>query len=58
LIPLLLTVGSGLGLLSISAMIADCYMTNFSVKRKLFRYLTVLEVKPEDEEELLNTVGI
>ena len=51
IIPLFLTVGAGLGLLSISAMLADCFMANFSEKRKLYRNLTVFEIKPEEEEK-------
>lgn len=61
ILPLFLTVGAGLGLLSISTMLADCFMSNFSKKRKFYRNLTVFEPGPEDEETFnksLNTNSI
>lgn len=51
IIPLLLTVGSGLGLLSISSLIADFYMSTFAKNRKLFKKATLYEIKDDKDKE-------
>jgi hypothetical protein len=37
IVPLLLTIGAGLGLMSISVLIADCFLLYCTRKRKIFK---------------------
>jgi hypothetical protein len=66
IIPLMTTIGAGLGLMGISVILADCVMVNFSKKKAMFIKFKELDMKeaavkttinsdePKQEEELLS----
>lgn len=54
LIPLLLTVGAGVGLLSVATLVADCFLLNFSSKKKLYREMKELDYEGENIEQSLS----
>ena len=45
IIPLMLTIGAGLGLMSISVLVADCVMLHCTKDRKFFQKMKELDVK-------------
>ena len=46
-VPTLLTIGSGLGLLSLATVLADLALLNVATKRKFYKELKVLDYKSE-----------
>lgn len=48
LVPLLLTIGAGLGLMSLSVVVADCVMLHCTKKKKLYQQVKELEVNKDD----------
>lgn len=60
ILPLMIKIGTGFGLMSISVILADCVMLNFTQKKKLFQKLKEVDAKEalpdgsiqvEEEEE-------
>ncbi len=51
ILPLMLTIGAGVGLMSISVVIADCVLLNFTQKKKIFQKLKELDVKDVELQE-------
>ena len=49
-IPFFTTIGSGIGLLSIATLVADCLLLNLTKKRKFYQKLTAPETDNEEEE--------
>ena len=45
IIPLMITIGAGLGLMSLSVLVADCVLLNFTNKKKLYQKLKELDAK-------------
>ncbi len=45
LIPLMLTIGAGIGLMSISVLVADCVMLHCTKDRKYFAKMKELDLK-------------
>jgi hypothetical protein len=45
ILPLMLTIGAGVGLMSISVIVADCVLLNLTEKKKIFQKLKELDVK-------------
>ena len=45
IIPLMTTIGSGLGLMGISVVFADCIMRNFSKKKDIFQKMKEVDMK-------------
>ena len=45
IVPLLLTIGSGIGLLSLSVVIADCVMLNCTKDKGFYKKMKELDVK-------------
>jgi len=45
IIPLMTTLGSGLGLMGISVVFADCIMRNFSKKKDIFQKMKEVDMK-------------
>lgn len=48
IVPLMLTIGAGIGLMSISVILADCVLLNFTKKKKLYK-----EIKEIDASAML-----
>lgn len=49
IVPLMLTIGAGIGLMSISVILADCVMLNFTKKKKIYK-----EIKELDASAMFN----
>ena len=47
IIPLMITIGAGFGLMGFSVLIADCILLNFTRKKKLFQKLKAIDAKEE-----------
>jgi P2X purinoceptor 4 len=45
ILPLMLTIGAGIGLMSISVLIADCVLLHFTKEKKLFQKMKEIDVK-------------
>lgn len=59
ILPLMITVGAGFGLMGLSVLIADCILLNFTHKRKLFQKLKAIDAKEAySNAELLKTDGV
>ncbi|RNA03750.1 P2X purinoceptor 4, partial [Brachionus plicatilis] len=50
IVPLMLTIGAGIGLMSISVILADCVLLNFTKKKRFYQ-----EIKELDVDSMLNT---
>jgi P2X purinoceptor 4 len=48
-IPLLITLGAGLGLLSVATLVADFVLLYFTSKKELYREIKQLEFSEEDD---------
>lgn len=57
IIPLMTTIGSGLGLMGISVVFADCIMRNFSKKKEIFQKMKEIDMKEiaKDNDETNKT---
>lgn len=55
-IPLLITVGSGIGLLAIPTIIADFLLLNATKKRKIYQQLKEYDYKDPNRHEVLANV--
>ncbi len=49
ILPLMLTIGAGVGLLTISDIVADYFMLNFTRKRKIFQKVKQLDVNEAEK---------
>jgi hypothetical protein len=47
ILPLMITIGAGFGLMGFSVIIADCILLNFTEKKKLFQKLKAIDAKEE-----------
>ena len=58
ILPLMITIGAGFGLMSISVLIADCVMLNFTNKKKLYQKLKSQNIKAQIKnlEQLQNSI--
>ena len=45
IIPLMISIGAGLSLMSLSVLIADCVLLNFTNKKKIYQKLKELDAK-------------
>ena len=52
IVPLLITIGSGIGLLSIATIIADLAISTFSKEKQLYNDLIVLDTVKQEEEKV------
>ena len=52
-IPLLLTIGAGIGLLAIPTLISDCILLNFTKKRKFYQTLKEFDYKLVENQKVL-----
>jgi P2X purinoceptor 4 len=53
-IPLLITLGAGLGLLSVATLVADFILLYFTSRKDTYRELKQLTFSAEDAEGVLN----
>ena len=51
IVPLLISVGSGLGLLSVATIVVDCFMLNLAKKRDIYKEVKRFEYKKEANEK-------
>ena len=56
-IPLLLTVGAGIGLLAIPTIIADFILLNLTKKRKFYQKLKEYDYKNEEEQPNISMIN-
>jgi P2X purinoceptor 4 len=47
IVPLMLTIGAGFGLMSISVIVADCVMLHCTKEKKLYQKMKELDIKEE-----------
>ena len=52
IVPLLITIGSGIGLLSIATIIADLAISTFSKEKQLYNDLIVLDTVKQEEDKV------
>jgi P2X purinoceptor 4 len=52
IVPLLISVGSGIGLLSVATIVVDCFLLNLAKKRNLYKEVKRLEYKKELGKEI------
>lgn len=57
IVPLMLTIGAGFGLMSISVLVADCVMLHFTKDRKLFQKMKELEIDDDNLKLVENIVN-
>lgn len=50
IVPLMLTIGAGIGLMSISVILADCVLLNFTKKKRFYQ-----EIKELDVDKIIDT---
>jgi P2X purinoceptor 4 len=50
IIPLMLSAGAGIGLMSFSVIIADCVLLHCTKKKKYYQEIKELDVREKDEE--------
>lgn len=54
IVPLLQTIGAGLGLMSLSVLMADCVMLHCTKQKKLYQQVKELEVKKDLDIKVLD----
>lgn len=58
MVPLLLTIGSGLGLLSLATILTDLALLNITTKRKFYQDLKVIDYKSQQVKFIFLTLFI
>jgi hypothetical protein len=58
IVPLMTTIGAGLGLMGISVIFADCIMMNFTKKKYLFQRFKELDMKEAAKTNTENVLQV